>query len=462
MKKLDAHWIEKTLRAKFEPAVQGSFERVSIDSREVDADTLFIGVQTPTGHRQAYTNTAAQGGAKAAIVQTRQETNIAQLVVPDTTAALQQLALARRREFKGTVIGLTGSSGKTSTKELLSHLLGPQAYKTAGNLNNHLGVPLTILQAPMDSSAWALEAGISMPGDMGPLAETIEPSAALLTMIGSAHLENLKTREGIATEKGKLLHTVPADGHVVLHASDVKYETLQNLHAQVAVLAGKDEPLPKLPENYERVEIGFNEEKDSWRMQVGQEAYTLPLWTPGMARNAALCVTLARQLGVPMENIQERLHSWTGVELRGQWLRMNGAPITQRIYLDAYNSNPEALNDSLWRFERLSNKKSPRLYIIGTMAELGEESDALHREAIRNIEATKQDKIIFVGAKADVMLKAWQTLHPKVNTQKLDNPESAKNIEKIKMELAAWAGDCFIKGSHSTHLHTLAALCSPI
>lgn len=450
---LEPKWIAETLGAVWSAPVRESFLHVSVDSREIKPGTLFVGVNTRTGHRQAYTAAAAEAGATGAIVETKQDAPIPQLVVADSTAALQKLAMEKRARYQGKVIALTGSSGKTSAKELTAHLLGTTAHKTDGNFNNHLGVSMTILEAPMDAEFWVLEAGISTPGEMDALAQIIQPDASFITMIGSAHLEFLKTRENIAYEKSKLLHANRAGGIIVLHAKDAAYPSLQNLKAQVKVLAEEKELplLAKLPKNYRPELFWLKEEASGWQLDTGQENYPLPLWTPGMARNAALAIALARELGVTPADIRKRLNGWRDLPLRGEWLRWTGG--RARIYLDAYNSNPEALADSLWRFQKMA-AASPRLYIVGTMGELGDESDAMHHAAMQAIDARRQDIFVLAGTQAQRMAEALQKRGLQAQT--------AESLEKIKMILAAFEGDCFIKGSNSNKLYTLADLCSPL
>lgn len=447
---LEPAWIAETLGVKWSKPPAGQFSCVSVDSREITPGTLFVGINTKTGHRQAYTNVAAQAGAAGAIVEELQAAELPQLVVPDSTAALQNLAKTKRAEYKGKVIALTGSSGKTSAKELLAHLLGPQAYKTNGNFNNHYGVSMTILEAPMDAKFWVLEAGISTLNEMDKLAEIIQPDASFLTMIGSAHLEFLKTRENIAHEKGKLLHANRVEGTIVLHAPDAAYPALQNLKARVKVLAEGNSTL-QLPKNYELQAIQLSENSNGWMLTLENETYALPLWTPGMAHNAALCSSLARELGVTADDLRARLKTWKDLALRGEWLRWTEGKA--RVYLDAYNSNPEAMADSLWRFERMSTSPA-RLYIIGTMAELGDESDALHRGMVANLPSRAGSRFIFMGAQAPLMAAELKKRGLEARI--------AENLENVKMILAEFDGDCFIKGSNSQKLYTLAELCSPL
>lgn len=447
---LDPRWIAQTLGVHWTKPIEQPFTTVTIDSRGVLPGALFVGVKTPSGHRQAYTTNAVAAGAAAAIVEELQPIDVPQLIVPDSTAALQKLAEAKRAKYLGKIIGLSGSSGKTTAKELTAHLLGPDTYKTEGNLNNHLGVALTLLHAPLDAPHWVLEAGISTPGEMDALAGMIRPNVAFLTMIGSAHLEFLKTRENIAREKGKLLQALQPKGMTVIHESDLVFEALQNLPGRVIVLC-QSKPLGGWHQNYQACAMHLANHAEIWNLQLGGENYTLPLWTPGVARSAALALTVARELGVGQSELQARLHTWPGAQLRGNWQRWTGGQA--RIYLDAYNSNPEALADSLWRFERMASS-APRHYIIGTMAELGDESDALHRSAMQQVPAHTSARYICIGAQAPLMVD-------ELKKRRL-NAEVAESVEKIKSVLASAQGDCFIKGSHSSHLHTLAALCSPL
>lgn len=429
---LNPSWISQILRIRWSSPVSSSFTSVCTDSRLITPGTLFVAIAGPTRHGQEFLSQAKASGAIGAIVETLQPIDLPQIVVSNSVAALQKLAKARRKDYTGTLIALTGSSGKTSTKELLAHLLGDSdTHKTSGNFNNHIGVPLTLLSGDISKKFWVIEAGISTPGEMSPLEQMIRPDAGLLTMIGSVHLEALKTRAGIAEEKAKLFANIPREGKVFLHAQDATYPALKH---------------------YPPLHMEAKSDATGWTLTFNQTDFHLPLWTPGTVRNAALCLALAQEFGIPTGILQSRLLSWQGVSLRGQWVRFKNAPPTQRIYFDAYNSNPEALADSLWRFRHISNPKKSHLYIIGTMGELGEDSNAMHRTATAALHPRPADSVILVGTKAAILAEGLK------NSQ-AQSIEIIDDLEKIKEALTKFDGECFIKGSHSTGLHKLAEAC---
>jgi len=256
--------------------------------------------------------------------------------------------------------------------------------------------------------------------------------------------------------------------------------------------AGADSKIKGRPENYSPFSMSMKDKQDSWELTLssaqaqgawgaapfidspspregvgGWEAkFTLPLWTPGTVRNAALCLCLALKFGekngIKPELLQERLLTWQGVALRGQWLRLkNGNPKT-RIYLDAYNSNPEALADSLWRFKRMSDGQKPRLYVIGSMGELGNHSDAMHKAAAAKILPREIDEVILMGPKAEKLKEGLLERLKNSSVGKIKKIEIVNDLGEIKERISNFEGDVFVKGSHSTGLHTLAESCEGI
>jgi UDP-N-acetylmuramoyl-tripeptide--D-alanyl-D-alanine ligase len=181
----------------------------SADSRQLRPGQAFVALKTGRRDGHGFLAEAGRAGAVAALVAAAQaDAALPQLVVPDPLTALQAIAREHRRSFAGPVIGISGSAGKTSTKDLLARLLGGErggVLATEGNLNNHLGVPLTLLRLDPRAHAFAvIEAGISAPGEMAALAAMIEPDAAVITLVAPAHLEALGGIEGVAREKALL------------------------------------------------------------------------------------------------------------------------------------------------------------------------------------------------------------------------------------------------------------------
>ena len=456
MPELPPAWIAKVLDTPWSSPVAKDFTSVCTDSRTIKPGTLFVAIKGPTRHGQEFLAQAKDSGATGALVEALQPVDLPQIVVPDSIAALQKLAQVRRNEFKGTVIGITGSSGKTSTKELLAHLLGPSVSKTTGNFNNHLGVPLTILGANLTAKFWVIEAGVDKTGEMDPLVAMIQPDAVLLTFVGASHLEFFKRIESTAAEKSKLLMSVPANGIVALHERELSaFEAFQYLKSRVLV-AG--EPKTKLPANYHPTPAIYNSKPDGWELSIDSETYIIPLWTPGMAQNAVLCILIARGLGVSAKTISEHLLDWPGAPLRGQWVRFNEGPASQRIYLDAYNCAPEGLVDSFWKFEKQARPETQHLFVLSAMGELGDAGLTLQKNAAAKAPLRPQDRVCLVGQNTGAMIEGL-----KLAGMKDIQLTMCPTVEDVKPILAYFEGDCFIKGSHyGSRLFTLAALCTPL
>jgi UDP-N-acetylmuramoyl-tripeptide--D-alanyl-D-alanine ligase len=450
---LDAAWIARVLGNAWTKGTPRGISGCAFDSREIKPGELFVALRG-IRHGHEFIETARQKGASGAIVEALQLCELPQIVVPDSLRALQKLGAAWRKDWGKApthrLCALTGSSGKTSTKELLAHLLGPATHKTAGNFNNHIGLPITLLGLKSEHNRAVVECGVNHPGEMNELAAICSPDAALLTNIGSAHLEFFKTKAQTAFEKGKLLQAVNPKGLVILHAHELQYPPLQKFSAKVLALGERPAGM-NLGANYHFIPFSSSEETYGWRIKVGQEAYTLPLWTPGMVKNAALCIALARAWDISANEVASHLQTWPGVSLRGNWSHFEGSPASARLWFDAYNANPEAMADSLWKFQKTSREGVARLYILGTMGELGEDSDTLHQQTGALIPLSAFDEAWVVGTKASQLAQGLCSAGA-VSTQ----IKMGATLDEIRTKLQAFSGDVFIKGSHATGLYDLA------
>jgi len=386
----------------------------SIDSRKVEAGDCFVAIPTDRRDGHAYLQDALEKGASAAIVESYQEhVNIPQLVVEDSVVALQAIAAAYRQQFEGPVIAVTGSCGKTSTKELLALLLGGYGvHKTADNLNNHLGVPLTLLGLdPMEHRYAVIEAGMNQPGEIDLLTGIIDPDFALVTMVGPAHLEGVGSLEQIAWEKSALLRRVRDGGLCLFPESCLGYDAFQTLNVPCRVLGrtekGKDRfravravdrPFSELTYEVhasERIPGGrkllFREPRFPGFSQ-GEGLFHLPRLSPGMVRNMALALSLASRLGVSDTFLQLRLMQWQAPSFRGQILR------DQNVYyfVDCYNANPASMIDTLEAFVD-AFPEQPRIFVLGGMKELGEYTGTYHLEVGKQLRLRPQDRAFLIG-----------------------------------------------------------------
>lgn len=410
----------------------------SIDSRTLRPGELFIALKTPARDGHTYLPAALAAGASAALVSTPNPAlSLPQLAVADTLLAFQAIAAAWRRRFTGPVIGITGSAGKTSTKDLLACLLSAtpgDTLATAGNLNNHLGVPLTLLRLDPDNHRQAvIEAGIGGPDEMAPLAAMIEPDLAIVTLIAAAHLEALGTLDGVAREKARLPAGARPDALKLFPASCLAYAPFRELARPTQVVSPA---------------ISHSGDTTFVELELGgsRQAFPLRRVSEGMASNAALALTAAHALGVPPATLRARLADWRPATLRGEIRR---DALGRWLYVDCYNANPASMHDALATFCATAPVEAPRLLIIGGMEELGAETDTAHRQLGAALSATLRpgdSALVLAAASAAVVAGA---AHPAV--------VSVPDIAALRARLEDFRGAVFVKGSRRYRLETLLA-----
>ena len=420
------------------------------DTRTLVAGQGFVALKTAQRDGHDFLEAAAARGAVAALVsQAVSGSRLAQLVVADALRALQRIAREHRREFNGTVIGVTGSVGKTSTKDLLGILLGGATHvlTTEGNLNNQLGVPLTLTKLDTTQQAYAvIEAGISGPGEMAPLAEMIEPDHSLLTLVAPAHLAGLGSLAGVAQEKAFLLAATRAGGLKVFPASAGQFEVLRRL-ANALVLVPENE-------NYSTgsgrgLKFKVTQRSSSTEVTLGgQRHFRLPRVSSGMAANAALALALAGELGVTDSNLQQRIANWLPSKWRGELQEFGRA----QVYCDFYNANPASMLDALEAFQGKVGANLPRLYVLGCMEELGPAAAEYHQQVGRQIHLRPADYLFVIGGSAAALREGLLE-----NGNAADQIAVITDLQPVRARLADFTGAVFLKGSRRYQLETVLA-----
>jgi UDP-N-acetylmuramoyl-tripeptide--D-alanyl-D-alanine ligase len=418
------------------------------DTRALTAGQVFVALKTDKRDGHDFLADAAAKGAAAALVGREVPgAPLPQLVVADPLRAFQTIAAEYRRAFRGRVIGITGSAGKTSTKDLVALLLGgaPSVFATAGNLNNFIGVPLTLTQ--LDASAHhtaVIEAGINMPGEMSPLAEMIAPDHAIVTMVGPAHLEKLGSLEGVAAEKATLLAFTARGGLQVFPVSCWPYEPFRML-ANPLVLVPANEAMVRVEGR--TVQFTVLHRPDRTEVTLGaKRTFILRRVSSGMAQNAALALALASELGVDDATLQQRLATWQPSKWRGEMQRVGKA----EVYCDFYNANPASMADAIAAFASLARPELPRLYVLGGMEELGAQAAEFHQQLGRTILLRPGDFLFTIGTHAAALREGL-----------LENGNDPAQIAvvtelaPVRARLAAFKGAAFLKGSRRYRLETI-------
>jgi len=425
----------------------------SVDSRRISPGQAFVALKTGRRDGHDFLGDALGAGAVAAVVSREiPGVALAQLVVADPLAALQAVAREQRRGFRGMVIGITGSAGKTSTKELLALLLVGEAggvLATEGNLNNQIGVALTLCRLdPARHRLAVVEAGISAPGEMRPLATMIDPDLVVVTLVGPAHLAELGGLEGVAREKAVLAASVRAGGACIFPSSCEAYGAFRDLPAPGKIVvepaanpgagardAGRVPFFVSHAANYTTVAVEYG--------PPPSVVATLQRVTDGMAQNAAMAVCAALRVGIGGQEIQQRLLSWRASPLRGEWRRSQG----RSLYLDCYNANPASMADALSGFNAVAPPGDPRLLVIGCMEELGPEAERYHLELGRSIRLRRGDQLVAIGGMAGAIRRG--ALEAGADPEQI---EIADEVGPLSARLSAFRGSVFVKGSRRHEL----------
>ncbi len=420
-----------------------------IDTRQLCGGQVFVALKTAQRDGHDYLRAAHEAGAGAAIVSTeRPETSLPQLVVPDPLTAFQAIARQHRQNFPGPVVGISGSVGKTSTKDLLALLLGGEeagVLATLGNLNNHLGVPLTLTKLDADQHKFAvIEAGISGPGEMMPLASMIEPDLAIITLIAPAHVEELGSLEGVAREKSILPKAVRSEGVAVYPSQCEAFEAFREAPVSRIVVERADAIRPdESPADRVFYTITHREDETAIAIAYGQPpplVFTLRRISDGMAQNAVLAICAALRLGVDFELIRARIQHWFPASLRGELRRIG----EKRVYVDCYNANPASMADAT------TSDQEPRLFVIGGMEELGTDSERYHRELGLSLKVGPADRVFMMGGQAAAMRSGALEAGLSENQVTVVDDVSA-----LRSVFAEFSGPVFLKGSRHYRLETL-------
>ncbi len=431
----------------------------SIDTRTLQSGETFVALKTDRADGHSFLGKAGEYHALAALVEEpNHELSLPQLVVEDSLEALQGLARSWRSRFSAPVIGITGSYGKTTVKELLGKILGSQWWRTRGNYNNHIGVPLSLLEMdPYRHAGAILEAGINSAGEMDFLAGLIQPSLAIITAVGPAHLERLGDLDSVASEKSILAHAVKPGGNVFLPAGLLQYASFRDIPETIGVhaLAGPGvevDPTWSQSPNVFLYHYNWTNETESRGMGVLETrppmipgSFSFRAASPGMVSNLALVVAVSLHLGVPQSTIQARLDAWRPFRQRGELIEFGST----RYYVDCYNANPGSMLDSALRFGNLF-PDLPHAYVLGTMNELGEQSAYWHRKTAREISLQAGSDIYLVGEMAPELADG---LRERGISQ--EQIHLVHELDHLRRSLDGFAGAIFLKGSRSLGLEAV-------
>ena len=386
-----AMWTHGRLLGADATLDQAEITGVAIDTRKLQPGNLFVGLVGEHVDGHDYLDQAAARGAIAALVTRRVDSVLPQLLVDDAAVALGDFASAVRAQRDVRVVGITGSNGKTTVKTLVASILSRhgRTHVSAGNHNNELGLPLSLLQMPPDAEYAVLEMGAGKPGDIAYLAAIARPDIGLVTLIAPAHLERMGSIEGVAETKGALYQALPADGIAIINADDAFASFFGGLAGSRKVLRfGLDHP----------AEVGavkVEQRADGSRFMLGTPrgdvVVNLPLPGRHNVSNALAATAVALALEVPLDTIVAGLEHVSGVAGR---LRREVCAGGWTVIDDSYNANPGSMAAAI---DTLLLAAGERWLVLGDMAELGPDARALHAGVGERARQRGIDRLFAVG-----------------------------------------------------------------
>lgn len=365
----------------------------SIDSRTLQPGDLFFALHGPNHDGHDHVRAALAKGAAGAVVERALDDAAPLLIVDDALTALQALAAWARRQWAGHVIGVTGSAGKTTTKDMIASLLATAipTGKTLGNYNNHFGVPLSILRLPDHSRAAALEMGMNHAGEIRALAGIAAPNVGVVTNVGFAHVEFFDSIEGVAAAKRELIESLPPDGTAVLNADDPRVAGFAEGYPGRIITYGLSLDAQVHPESAE-----YGDRTTRFRLQ-GRDYETSVTGRHNLA-NWMAAFAVARAFDVPSGGLRDAVREFRAGSMRCERMDYRGAV----IWNDTYNANPEAMRSMIDVLRATPARR--RIAVLGEMLELGREAEPLHREVGRYIAERGIDVLIGIRGAARHMV----------------------------------------------------------
>jgi UDP-N-acetylmuramoyl-tripeptide--D-alanyl-D-alanine ligase len=415
-------------------------DKVSTNSRTIKHGELFVALRGENFDGHNFAEATAKAGAAGALVDSNWKgkvpDNFALIRAKDTLQAYQQLAANYRKSLTLRVVAITGSNGKTSTKDFAAAVLARRfrVTKTQGNFNNHVGLPRTILEATGQDEVAVWEIGMNHPGEVAALAKIAAPDVGIITNIGVAHIEFMGSRERIAEEKGALAEAVGAQGTVILNADDPFTEGIATRTRGKVILAGTTAGTIRAGE------INQSGNGTDFTILEGAHRCRAQLPVPGlhMVQNALLAVAAGRVFGLSLEECAVGLVAAPLTKARLQVKEIRGVQFLD----DSYNANPDSMKAALRTLVEL-DAEGQRIAVLGEMRELGDESERGHREVGETAAALKVDHLIAIGNVAAAIAAAAK----RAGLENSSTVASTTEAAELLGELAVPGDLVLIKGS---------------
>ena len=411
---------------------------VSIDSRNCPTNSLFFALRGERFDGNKFAEAALNNGAAYAIVDNPEyATSDRTILVENSLTALQQLAHRHRKAMGTPVIGITGTNGKTTTKELLAAVLSTKynVLATEGNLNNQIGVPLTLLKLNIDHEMAIIEMGASHPGDIKELVEITLPNYGLITNVGQAHLEGFGSFEGVLKTKGEL------------------YDYLRHTHGKIFIKK-ENKDLQGIAKGLEQITYGEDESAFAvghtvccnpyltfdWKQQGKIHTVETHLIGSYNLDNVLAAVAVGRYFKIPAERISRTIAAYEPTNHRSQLIKT----ANNEVIIDAYNANPTSMKGALDNFSALEGDK--KAVILGDMKELGPTSDQLHQDIVNLLKQDNFDIVLLCGEHFQKVADGYTAF---TTTEELKEYLQQHTLEGYRV---------LVKGSHSMSLENMVDL----
>ena len=416
--------------------------KVSTDSRTIKPGELFVALRGENFDGHDFVEKLAKSGGTGAVVDANWNGNVpnnfALLRATDPLQAYQALAANYRRSLALKVLAITGSNGKTSTKDFAASVLARRfrVTKTEGNFNNHVGLPRTILEATSDDEVAVWEIGMNHPGEIAALSIIAAPDVAIITNVGVAHIEFMGSREAIAREKGALAEAVRPQGTVILNADDPFSRGIAARTTAKVVFAGTTGGTVRATE--------ISQSADGSEFTILEGAHRcraqLPVAGLHMVQNALLAVAAGRAFGLSIEECAAGLAAAPLTKARLQIKEIGGVQFLD----DSYNANPDSMKAALRTLVEL-DAEGKRIAVLGEMRELGTESERGHREVGETAATLGVDRLITIGNAGELIAEGART----AGLDKVSSARSTAEAARLLGEIVEPGDLVLIKGSRA-------------
>lgn len=409
---------------------------VVTDSRKLIQDCLFIALRGENFDGNQFAESAIEKGAKYALVDRPEiaRKNERLILVEDTLQSLQELAKYHRKKIKAKIIGLTGSNGKTTTKELINSVLSKKfnTKTTLGNFNNHIGVPLTLLEFDEDTEIGIIEMGANHQKEIDFLCQLAQPELGLITNFGQAHLQGFGGIEGVITGKSEIYEYLSqTGGTIILNIDDPLQRKWMSYdpHYTFGEHTDANCRLEYLKRKYKPLALNLEDQTIESQL-YGEYNFS----------NMGAAVALGKFFGLSLEQIRSGISSYQSTNNRSQSIEKDN----NKIILDAYNANPSSMKASISSF--INNKRNKGVVILGDMFELGRFTQQAHQQIIEQLESTEIERILLVGK----YFFKTQSSDPR-----LSRFESLEEIKNYLSQNPIENSDILIKGSRGMTMESV-------